>query len=133
MSAPRWLKSVGAVLAGFATVVVLSTATDAVLHATGVFPPADQPMESTALFALALTYRGLFTVLGGWITARLAPVAKMKHVAALAAIGLVAGCLGVVAALTSDLGPAWYAIAVAVTGPICAVIGGFLPRRPAKG
>ena len=35
------LKSIGAVLAGFVAVFVLSLGTDVVLHATGVFPPWD--------------------------------------------------------------------------------------------
>lgn len=125
---PPWLKSVGAVLAGFVVVVVLSTATDAVMHATTVFPPADQRMENPLLFLLALAYRGAFTVLGGWVTALLAPGAPAKHVLALALIGLVAGTFGVVAAVVSQLGPPWYAVAVAVTGPLLTLVGGRLHR-----
>lgn len=126
---PRWLKSVGAVLAGLLTVIVLSTAMDAVLHAAGVFPPADQRMENPMLFLLALAYRGLFTLLGGWMTARLAPFAAMKHVYGLALIGLVLGGLGVVAQQVTDLGPLWYALAVAITGPLCTLVGGWLQAR----
>src|SRR6267143_468621 len=48
----RMARSIGAVVAGVVAIVVLSTATDVVLHATGVFPPWGQPM-SDGLFALA--------------------------------------------------------------------------------
>ena len=128
---PRWLKSVGAVVAGIIAVIVLSTATDAVLHATRVFPPADQMMMDPMLFLLALTYRGVFTLLGGWVTARLAPAAPMKHVVILAIIGLLLGGLGVLAAVATDQGPLWYAVAVAITGPLLTLVGGRLHRRAA--
>ncbi len=52
----RVLRRVGAVLAGLLAVVILSTATDALMHATGVFPPLGQPM-SDGLFLLATAYR----------------------------------------------------------------------------
>jgi uncharacterized PurR-regulated membrane protein YhhQ (DUF165 family) len=60
----RILRSVGAVLAGFFATVILSIATDVVLHAIGVFPPWGQPM-SNALFALATGYRTIYTVASG--------------------------------------------------------------------
>lgn len=129
---PRSLKSIGAVLAGFVVVVVLSTAADAVMHATGVFPQADRTMEVPRLFLLALAYRGVFAVVGGWFTARLAPMSPMKHVVALAILGLVAGGLGVVAAVVSALGPLWYAVAVAISGPLCTLVGGWIFQRRAR-
>ena len=65
-------RRIGAVLAGFFATFILSIATDVVLHAIGVFPAWGQPM-SNALFALATAYRTIYTVAGGYITARLAP------------------------------------------------------------
>ena len=50
------LRRIGAVLAGLLAVVILSTATDMVLRATGVFPPSGGPMTD-ALFLLATAYR----------------------------------------------------------------------------
>lgn len=60
-STSNWLRSVGAVVAGFASVVVLSTGTDAILHSTGIYPPLDQP-QGTWTLAVALAYRTVFTV-----------------------------------------------------------------------
>lgn len=96
------------------------------MHATGVYPPPDQVMNEPKLLLLALAYRGLFTAIGGWVTARLAPSAPGKHVMALAILGLVAGALGVVAAVVTQLGPLWYAVAVAITGPLLTLVGGRL-------
>ncbi len=127
--APRRLgRSTGAVLAGFLTVVVLSTAVDAVLHATGVFPPPGQRM-SDALFCLATAYRCVFTVLGGYVTARLAPRAPGRHALVLGGIGFLVASLAVVATWgRSDLGPAWYPIMLVVTALPCTMAGGKLFR-----
>lgn len=46
-------RSALAVVAGFVAIVVLSVGTDAVMHATGVFPPPGRPMHGTALLGLA--------------------------------------------------------------------------------
>jgi hypothetical protein len=80
---------------------------------------------------LALTYRIVYTVLGGYVTARLAPHAPMRHVWVLAVIGLVIGSLGAVATIPMNLGPAWYPIAIAITAVPCTWLGGALYRgRP---
>jgi hypothetical protein len=68
----KTLKSIGAVLACFLVVVVLSIATDMVLHAAGVFPAVCQTMADS-LFALATAYRTLYSIAGGYMAARLAP------------------------------------------------------------
>src|SRR5262245_21230413 len=109
-------RSIVAVAAGFFTVVVLSLATDQLFHVLSVYPPWGQPMYDTSLNALALSYRVVYTLLGGFITARLAPHAPMRHVMILALIGLAAGTAGAIVAITqADLGPNWYPIAIAVT------------------
>lgn len=122
------IKSIGAVLAGFITVALLSVATDALLETVGVFPP----VSSTGLFvtwmlALALIYRSIYTVLGGYITARMAPQNPKRHVLALALLGFVAGVAGAVAGW--DLSQHWYPVALAVTGPLFVWLGGWLRIR----
>lgn len=64
------LKSILAVVAGFLTVAVLSTITDEIFHATGIMPRLTVLPTHDALLALA--YRTVFTVLGGFVTAKLA-------------------------------------------------------------
>jgi hypothetical protein len=118
-------RSILAVFAGFVAVVVLSLATDQVLHVLDVYPPWGEPMYDTGLNALALTYRIIYTLLGGFVTARLAPRAPMRHVMVLALIGLAAGTAGAIVAITqADLGPSWYPIALAVTAYPVTWLGG---------
>jgi hypothetical protein len=118
-------RSIVAVFAGFVAVVVLSLATDQVLHVLDVYPPWGEPMYDTGLNALALTYRIIYTLLGGFVTARLAPRAPMRHVMVLALIGLAAGTAGAIVAITqADLGPSWYPIALAVTAYPVTWLGG---------
>jgi hypothetical protein len=125
----RWWRSTGAIVSGFLTVVVLSLGTDEVLHLLQVYPPWDQRMPEPGLNLLALSYRIVYTVLGGYVAARLAPHAPMRHVWVLAAIGLVIGTLGAIATIPLNLGPAWYPIAIAVTAVPCTWLGGVLYRR----
>lgn len=120
------IRSIGAVFAGILVNVVLSLGTDQVLHLLGVYPPWGQRM-SDALFGLALAYRLVYTVLGGYVTARLAPQNRMKHVMILAAIGLVLATAGV--AMTwehPELGPRWYPLALLVTALPLTWLGGKL-------
>ena len=131
---PRRLgRSILAILAGFVVVVVLSLGIDEVLHVLKVYPPWGEPMYDTGLNLLAMTYRAIITVAGGYVTARLAPYAPMRHAAIGAAIGLVLGALGVVGAMSvGGFGPLWYPIGVALTGPLCNLLGGALYVRTSR-
>ena len=123
-------RSILAVFAGFVAVVVLSLATDQFLHVLQVYPPWGEPMYDTGLNALALAYRTIYTLFGGFITARLARRAPMRHVMVLALIGLAAGTAGAIVAVTqADLGPTWYPIALAVTAFPVTWLGGVVALR----
>lgn len=121
------LRSVGAVLAGVLAIILLSTATDVVLHATGVFPPWGQPM-SDALFLLATAYRTIYAVAGSYITARLAPRQPMLHALALGVVGLVLTIAGTVATWNAGpaFGPKWYPLALIALAIPSAWAGGKL-------
>jgi hypothetical protein len=122
-------KSIVAVLAGFLTVFILSLGTDQVLHVLKVYPPWGQPMWSASLNLLALSYRLVYTILGGYVTARLAPRNPMRLVWILAWIGLVFGALGAVVGLTHpEIGPTWYPVALAILSFPAVLLGGYLWR-----
>jgi hypothetical protein len=125
----RW-RSVGAVVGGFLVTALLSVGTDAVVHATGVFPPAGEPMAD-GLFVWALAYRLLFTVLGGWVTATVAPSRPIAHVVVLGAIGVLAATAGTVATWNAGpaFGPKWYPLLLVVTALPCVWAGGILRVR----
>jgi hypothetical protein len=126
-------RSIVAVAAGFLAVAGLSLATDQLFHVLELYPPWGQPMYDTRLNALALAYRIVYTLLGGFITAHLAPRAPMRHVTILGLIGLFAGTAGAIVAITqADFGPSWYPIALAATAYPSTWLGGWLGvRRPA--
>src|SRR6185312_2196137 len=118
-------RSIGALLAGFVVVVILSLGTDLALHAAGIFPPLGQVM-SNALFLLATFYRTVYAVVGSYITARLAPDRPMGHALLGGGIGLVLAVVGAVVTWNKDMGPHWYPVALVVTALPCAWVGGKL-------
>lgn len=121
----RLARSTAAVAVGFIAVAALSLGVDEVLHVLGVYPQWKEPMYQPGLNLLALSYRMLFAVVGGYITARLAPHAPMRHVWILAIIGLVVSTAGAIAAITmANLGPNWYPIALAVSAVPTTWLGG---------
>ena len=126
----RTLRSIGAVVAGLLFVIIASTATDVLMHATGVFPPLGQPM-SDSLFAVALAYRIVFGIGGGYITARLAPDRPMGHAFVLGVIGFVLSIAGALATWNRGpaFGPKWYPLALVITAIPSAWLGGKLVRR----
>ena len=130
VDSPRVGRSIVAVIAGFVTTALLSIGADAVMHGTGIFPPWGEPM-SNGLFVWATVYRCAFTVLGGYVTATLAPSSPMSHVVVLGSIGIVAATAGLVATwnLGPEFGPKWYPIMLVVTALPCVWSGGLLRGR----
>lgn len=123
-------RSVGAVIAGLVFIFASHTGTDAVLHATNVFPPIGEAM-SGGLFALAFAYRAVFSIIGCFIAALLAPQRPLKHAMILGSIGLVLCTFATIATWNAgpELGPKWYPIALALSSLPAAWIGGKLRER----
>ena len=126
------LKSIGAVLAGFVVVVITSVLTDFILESAGLLPPPDKPELTTAgMLVVALLYRTAYTVLGGYVTAWLAPNKPMAHGIALGALGMVAGTAGAIAMW--KLGNNWYPITLVVEAIPCTWLGAKLyTKRSSK-
>lgn len=122
----RTARSIGAVLAGLAAIVVLSTAADAALHATGIYPPFPERMADR-LFVLATAYRIVFGIAGCWLTARLAPHGPLRHALVLGGIGTLLSAAG--AAAMGQYGPAWYSLAIIAISFPCAWAGAKLHAR----
>jgi uncharacterized BrkB/YihY/UPF0761 family membrane protein len=118
------LRSIGAVFAGFALLVILSMITDAILEKTGVMktePFADNPVW---LILIIVLYRTIFNTLGCYLTARLAPNKPMKHAMILGMIGVVLTMLGLIAMW--DVPPRWYPISLILLTLPAAWFGGRL-------
>jgi len=64
-------------LLGFVIVAVLSVVTDFLLESIGLLPDPEKGLFETGAILLVLCYRGVYTILAGYIVARLAPVKPM--------------------------------------------------------
>jgi hypothetical protein len=125
------MKSLWAVVAGVLFIVIVSTLVDIVLHAAGVYPPMDQPLDDR-LALLATSYRIVVSIAGAWLTARLAPYRPMQHALILGVVGTVLGLVGVVATWNRGLGPRWYPVLLAVLAIPQCWLGGKLYERSAS-
>jgi hypothetical protein len=118
-------RSIWAVVAGVLFIIVVTTLVDVVLHAIGVFPPMDQPLDDS-LALLATSYRIVISIAGAWLTARLAPEKPMKHAMILGVVGTLLGLVGLAATWNRGLGPKWYPILLAVLAIPQCWLGGWL-------
>ena len=75
---------------------------------------------------IAFLYRSAYAVLGGYITAILAPSNPMKHVKILGVIGTLGGIAGIFAGW--NLSDHWYPIALAVTAFPLVWLGGKMKK-----
>jgi hypothetical protein len=95
------LQSVGALLAGMLTGIILFLGTDELLHLAHVFPPWDQ-RATDALLLLATIYRTIYGVAGSYVAARLAPNRRVLHAMILGVLGLAASTAGAVVTCNTD-------------------------------
>jgi len=127
---PSRMRRVGAVLAGLLFVIIITTLTDLFMHWSGIFAAIGMVM-SDSLFVLALAYRIIYGIGGGYITARLAPDKPALHALVLGSIGCVLAILGTV--LTWNRGPAfgpkWYPLSLILIAIPSAWIGGKLVKQ----
>jgi hypothetical protein len=122
----RRLESAVAVLLGLLAVVVLSGVTNEMLYSFGADPPWGEPTSRPGLILLALSCRIVYTVVGGYIAAKLAPYAPMRHAWALGILALV---VGYIRAITTFSGPSWHLVVLALAALPSAWLGGVLQRR----
>ncbi len=126
-SSPHLLRSTNAILAGFIAVFVLSLGTDQVFHELNVYPAWGQPMTGTGLLLLALSYRIVYGIGGGYLVAKLAPRNPIRHALIMGGIGFVLTVAGGIAMW--DLGAHWYPIALALSSIPCAWYGAKLQSK----
>ncbi len=117
------LKSIGAVFAGLVVIFILSHATDYSLEKFGFMklPFSDNP---TWFILLVLFYRLTYSVIGCFVTAKIAPSGGNFHAMILGGIGTVLSTLGLIAMWDQE--PKWYSLALIVLALPCAWVGGKL-------
>lgn len=111
-------------LAGWASVGVLVVLTDYLIGMLfperwirGKTPPDD-------LAALSLATSTIWSVVGGWVTARLAPGKPWAHILALIVWGELMGIISNIA--TWGLMQTWYAIGLLILWVPAVILGGWL-------
>ena len=125
-------RSTLAVAAGFVLALVLSRSVDVLLERTGVFPTvAQQQAEGFDVLwmnILALCYRMAFGVLGGYVTAAVAPNRPARHVHLLAIIATAVAVISNIAVATipatANVLPAWFAVALVLIAYPSTWLGG---------
>ena len=131
-------RGVMAVVVGILVGIILTVETDAILHKAGLFPRLGGFTPSRPL-AIATAYRIVYSVVGSYIVARLAPHRPMFHSMISGAIGVIASAAGAIATWNRNLGPHWYPIALVIIALPCAWAGGELrlmqgsKRQPVSG
>jgi hypothetical protein len=66
-------KSIGVIILAFVINAMLSMLTDYLLESIGVLPDPNEGMFGTGYILLVLFYRAIYTILAGFIVAKLAP------------------------------------------------------------
>ena len=103
----RCKRTVGAIAAGLFFIIGVTTLVDLVLHATGVFPPMDQPIQRRARAAGdRLSHRHLRRRRVAHGAARAERADEARHDPGY--VGVVLGLVGVLATWNLGLGPRWY-------------------------
>jgi hypothetical protein len=122
-------RSIGAVFAGLVFIGVTHSAIDAVLEAVGVLPKGHLNVGA-GLILFVILYRAIFSLLGCYLTAKLAPQNPMKHALILGGIGTVLSAAGAIATANMNIGPAWYAWSLAfIALPIAWIAGKLFLKR----
>lgn len=129
---PAILKSVLAVLAGLATAIIMVMLLT--LAAVFVFFGGDMTADPTPPYlAVNIAYSFGAAVLGGWVTARLAPAREFTHAVAAAVVIFLLSFAGTGAeAEANSAVPGWYGTALAALGPTGMVLGGWLGARTTR-
>ena len=118
------MKSVGAVVAGAVTMMVLVTLATLLAAKTLLTSTEGQaaPLLTPAYLAVNLAASSIFAVFGGYLTAHFAPDHLMRHVFVLAGLIAVLGIASALSASSHAGQPAWYGwtiVALGVTGVLC--------------
>ena len=123
------LKGTRAVLAGLILIVITSTAMDGLLESTGVLPKGNL-FVGPGLILMVLGYRAVLSLIGCYLTARLAPSNPMAHALSLGVIGVIFSAVGTIA--MAERGPAWYGWTLTALALPIAWLGGKLyeSRKP---
>ncbi len=117
-------RSILAVLAGWGSVGVLVVLTDGLLHMLYPGDYAVGKMPPDRLAAVSLVSSTLYSVVGGWVTARIARAKPWHHILGLIVWGELMGVASLIATW-GQIQP-WYQIGLIVAWTPAVVAGGWI-------
>ena len=116
-------RSIGAVVLGFFTLVILVLVTTPVAVKLVLKDPSQRP--TAAYLLVNLLFGFVCAAAGGWIAAHLAQHARLVHAAVLASIVLLLGTWTAAQGGAMRAGqPLWYAWTLPFVGAVGALVGG---------
>jgi hypothetical protein len=118
------IKSVGALIAGFLCIFVLSVATDHALEAMRLLKVEPFFFNPWWIIVIVIVCRCGYTIAGGYITGKLAPTKTMQHVLILGILGLIMNIMGAV--MLWNIAPHWFSVLLVLLFLPCVWIGGKL-------
>lgn len=118
------IKSIGAILAGFALGAILSVGTDFIFDKLGVMSMENFKQTSIGVICIVIIYRFAYNVAGCYLTAKLAPNNPMKHCIIIGILGTIFSLLGSLAMW--DKAIPFYNIAIILISLPSAWLGGKL-------
>lgn len=122
------LRNIGAGFVAIVIGVVLAYATDYVCVAAGLFP-ADNLRVAWWIILFVVLYRSIYTTLGCYVAAKLAPRNAMALVLTLGIVGFVVTLLGGIVTWNQNLAPHWYCIMLAILAIPSSWFGGVLAMK----
>jgi len=129
-------KNTGAIVIGFLITLILTRGTDILLEITGIFPTVEEQQKFGFnilwMNIVAIVYRIGFTILGGYLTAKISVSRPMRNVRILGIIGTVIAIIGnIVVSQIPEMAnvlPLWFSIALVVIAFPSVWFGGKLAK-----
>jgi nitrate reductase gamma subunit len=121
---PAIVRSVIAVVAGYAAMVAVVIALTLLVKKIAPARVSSESTRSATYISTNLLYSFGAAMIGGYVAAVIGSHAPLTHACALAGIVLVMSVVS--AAQIGDRQPRWYQAALALTGPLGAVLGGWI-------
>lgn len=131
------LKNIGAVLAGFVLTLILTRGMDILLESIGVFPTVEEQQKygfnTLWMNIVAILYRVIFTIFGGYFTAKLSASKPMQNVNILGIVGTIIAIVGnIIVSQIPEMAnvlPLWFSIALVIIAFPSVWFGGKLATK----
>lgn len=121
------LKSISAVFVGLIATTIFSILADIVFEKSGVMKTNPFHENPVWVILVIILYRTIFSIVGAFLAARLAPHKPLKHAIALGIVGIILSVMGLI--IMWDVPPRWYPISLIVLTMPSVWIGGKLAMK----